>query len=101
MTPSVTGTSYCLPVRLSVIVSVSAINRSVRELVVGIGAGVRVAVRTRDRVAGDPVTSIRPSRQVFLAAALAAEGAPPLVAPLPAAQHAQRSFVHPNHCTSW
>src|SRR5262249_9754140 len=68
--PSWTGTSYCAPVRLSVIVSVSAMRR-IRLL--------------RQRLGGNGVVPREPAPQVGHLAALAAERRPPRVyRPLPA-----------------
>src|SRR4029077_4084227 len=69
MVPSVTGTSYCCPVRLSVIVRVSAI-----------GVGCLFAVFHKlARLAGRSIGFVGPARQVLHPAALAAEGAPGLL----------------------
>src|SRR5262249_48126783 len=62
--PSWMGTSYFLPVRLSVIVSVSAIGRHVRRALVG------------RRLPGDGVAARQPPSQVGHPAAFAAERAP-------------------------
>src|SRR5215813_3016771 len=62
--PSWTGTSYCLPVRLSVIVSVSGIGRHVRHALVG------------SRLPGHAGAARQPPPQVGHLAALAAERPP-------------------------
>src|SRR5688572_31836726 len=93
MAPSAIGTSYCLPVRLSVMVSVSAIRT--RNPGLGVGVGVRVAVGRGKRLSGDAITPVGPSRQILVPASLAAEGTPLLALRMPAAQRAQRGVVHP------
>src|SRR5262245_2239007 len=84
--PSLMGTSYCLPVRLSVMVRVSAMSLIV-DVVVG----------RRDWVAGRAVPSIDPPRQIFIPAPLAAERPPALVHGTRAAHDAQPRLVHPIH----
>src|ERR687891_1118451 len=84
ITPSLIGISYCLPVRLSVTVSVSAIvwRSLLRFRVVGaVGRGQRLAWRA--------IASVGPSRQIFVPAPLAAERPPAVVHRMPAAQDAQ------------
>jgi hypothetical protein len=73
MVPSVTGTSYCCPVRLSVIVSVSAI---------GVGY-------LFDVVGGDSIGFVGPVRKVLHPAAFAAERTPGRVHRVAPAEHAQ------------
>src|SRR5262245_15366571 len=68
--PSVTGTSYCCPVRLSVIVRVS-----------GIGVG--------HLFRGHAIRLVGPARKVLHAAAFAAEGAPGRIDRMAPAEHAQ------------
>src|SRR5688572_13758170 len=100
MAPSVTGTSYCLPVRLSVIVSVSGIRRKLararKRLVVGVG--IRVAVSGGKRFAGNVIAALGPTRQILVPTTLAAEWTPRLALRLLAAQHARWSLVHPTYC---
>ena len=94
MAPSVIGSSYCLPVRLSVIVSVSAIEeRAVRSVSWVVRGG-------WDGIAGDAVAPVGPARQVLDSAPLAAERPPPLVHRAGAAQDARRCLAHPIHSTS-
>src|SRR6187431_927836 len=81
MVPSWIGISYCLPVRLSVIVSVSAI--AARIVVT------RFRVR---RLGGYGIAARQPSSQVRHFAALAAERTPPGVCRLCPAVDAQRAF---------
>src|SRR3954452_19705798 len=76
MVPSVTGTSYCCPVRLSVIVSVSAI---------GVGHLLLIV----QRVAGHTIRFVGPAREVLHPAALAAERAPGRLRRVAPAEHAQ------------
>src|SRR3954467_14577666 len=64
MAPSWIGTSYCLPVRLSVIVSVSGISRHVRFGLIG------------RRLPGHVVAARQPPSQVGHLAAFAAERPP-------------------------
>src|SRR5947208_2377731 len=102
--PSLIGSSYCLPVRLSVMVSVSAIE--VAGLVVT-GAFLSVVtlllvamvqilvVGRRYRLAWRAIAAVRPSRQVFVTASFAAEGTPPLIHGTRAAQDAQCGVAHP------
>src|SRR5581483_4510782 len=78
MVPSWIGSSYFLPVRLSTIVRVSAMRFVVR----GVGL--------LNRLAGDPVRSVGPTRQILHLAALAAERPPLGVGRLPPAEHAKR-----------
>src|SRR5690606_4957961 len=85
MVPSVMGTSYCLPVRLSVIVSVSAIVLVV-VLVPVLGQVYRWT--------GDAVGFRRPPRLIQHLAAPAAERAPLGVNRTLTAQHAQRRSNH-------
>src|SRR2546425_7643837 len=98
--PSLTGSSYVFPVRLSVTVSVSAIevgdSRSflfVETLLVAIL--ILIFVGRGYPFAGDAVASIGPSRQVFVAASLAAERTPRRVYRALAAQDAQPGVAHP------
>src|SRR5205085_2319011 len=79
MVPSWIGSSYLLPVRLSTIVRESAM----RFVVCGVGFG--------NRLAGNPVRPVGPSRQVLHLAALAAEGPPRRVDRAAPAQHAKRA----------
>src|SRR2546423_11558314 len=67
MVPSWIGSSYFLPVRLSTIVSVSAI----RSLVVFRALALAGIAR---RLAGHSVRAVGPPRQILKLAALAAEG---------------------------
>src|SRR5215218_474087 len=87
MAPSAIGSSYVLPVRLSVIVSVSAIKRKVAVVS---SFSVFAGVRGWYWIAGDPVAAVCPPRQVLVATALAAERPPPRLHGTPAAQDAQR-----------
>src|SRR3954465_570403 len=93
--PSLIAMSYCLPVRLSVIVSVSAINRRYERSDESVGPG--VVVRIRHRIAGGTIVAIRPPRQVFVPAPLAAERPPSGVYRMLTAQDAQRSLAHPTY----
>src|SRR5687768_2231261 len=92
ITPSLIGISYCLPVRLSVTVSVSAIVAEfLRFQVVGV-------VGLRHGLAAGSVGPVGPSRQIRIPAAFAAERPPALVNGMPAAQDAQARLAHPtNH----
>src|SRR5687767_11260993 len=100
ITPSLIGISYCLPVRLSVTVSVSAIVW--RRL---LDSGFRVRLRFRvvgavclgQRLAGHAIASVGPSRQVLVPAPLAAERPPAGVHGVPAAQDAQARLAHPTN----
>src|SRR2546425_3541979 len=83
------GISYCFPVRLSVMVSVSAITTSGVRVWISIGIGVRY------RVAGHPVASIHPSGQVLVPAPFAAERPPARVHGTRPAQDAKRDLAHP------
>src|SRR3954462_5711926 len=65
MVPSVTGISYCCPVRLAVIVSVSAI-----------GVGCLILIPSVQRVGGHTIRFVGPAREVLHPAPLAAERAP-------------------------
>src|SRR5262249_46192177 len=90
MVPSWIGRSYFLPVRLSTIVSVSAIGVSVVSgfvvIVVGIG----------HRLRGNPIPAVRPARQVLELAALAAERPPLRIDGVSAAEDADsRRLAHP------
>src|SRR5436190_6990461 len=76
--PSWMGTSYCLPVRLSVIVSVSGIGSHVRPALVG------------GRLPGHVVAARQPSSQVGQLATLAAERPPLRVRRFPSAVDAPR-----------
>src|SRR5215467_6012318 len=76
--PSWIGTSYCRPVRLSVIVSVSGIRRHVRRGLVG------------RRLPGHAVAARQPPSQVRHPAALAAERPPRRVRRIPPAVDASR-----------
>src|SRR5918996_1897235 len=83
ITPSLIGISYCLPVRLSVTVSVSAIIwRS------GLRIRVVVALWLGQRLAGGAIAPVGPPRQVLVPASLAAERPPAVVHGMPAAQDA-------------
>src|SRR6188472_2045644 len=78
MVPSVIGTSYCLPVRLSVIVSVSAIaSHQGRRLQVGRLGVVRIHVWRRViRRTLDAVGAVEPVGEVQQLAAFTAERLP-------------------------
>jgi hypothetical protein len=76
MVPSVTGTSYCCPVRLSVIVSVSAIGVGYLFLIV-------------QRVGGHTIGLVGPAREVLHPATLAAERTPGRIHRVAPAEHAQ------------
>ena len=62
-----------------------------------VGVLIRAAIVGRKRLASDPIAPVGPSRQILVAAALAAEGTPSLVLALSATQHAQSSLVHPTY----
>src|ERR1051325_3412288 len=101
--PSLIGSSYCLPVRLSTTVSVSFIAAA------DVGAAAFLSVVTlfamvlvlvlfvgrRHRFVWHAIGSFRPSRQVFVAAPFAAEWTPPRVHRTCAAHDAQRRVAHP------
>src|SRR5947207_6767411 len=70
--PSWTGSSYFFPVRLSTIVSVSAIRANESAVVFRILRLPRVA----GRFAGDAIRAVGPPRQILQLAALAAERPP-------------------------
>src|SRR6476660_5019436 len=78
--PSLMGTSYCLPVRLSVMVSVSAITKGAfsSRIVVGAVTGfVGVFIRRgRQRLRRHAIVAVYPLRQILQLAALAAERLP-------------------------
>src|SRR5690242_13717848 len=93
MAPSVMGISYCFPVRLSVMVSVSAITASGVRVWVIIGIGIRY------RIAGNPVAAIHPSGQVLVAAPFTAERPPARVHGTRPALDAQRDLAHPAYFT--
>jgi len=106
--PSLIGSSYVLPVRLSVTLNVSFVAPVDVEAaaflsVVTLFAIVVILVLIvghRCRLAGHAVAAIRPSRQVVVTASLAAEGTPPRVYRSGAAHDAQCGVAHPtNH--SW
>src|SRR6266853_1176069 len=80
--PSVIGTSYFFPVRLSVIVSVSV-----------------VAIVVLIRFGWHLVIAVDPSREILKLAAFAAERAPRGIDRLLAAEHAAR-VGHSAHCTA-
>src|SRR6266850_703089 len=71
--PSLMGTSYVFPVRLSVIVSVSAM------ILVGVGDG----------VSRRAIGFVDPAREILEFASFAAERPPPGVRRMPPAEHAQ------------
>src|SRR5690242_21707928 len=71
MAPSWTGSSYCLPVRLSVIVIVSGIPR-VGRVAVCVVSLARVGAVGVGRLAGDAVVALEPAGEVQQAAAFAA-----------------------------
>jgi hypothetical protein len=82
------GTSYCVPVRLSVIVRVSAIRAlSVVALVVD---GFRVLRHWLRRHA---IAAVDPPRKILKLAALAAEGNPGVLGVLAPAKHAHASHA--------
>src|SRR6266550_1306632 len=101
--PSLIGSSYCLPVRLSTTVSVSFIapadvGAAAFLSVVTLFAIVLVLVLVvgrRHRFVWHAIGSFRPSRQVFVAAPFAAEWTPLRVHGTCAADDAQRSVAHP------
>src|SRR5436190_22287385 len=86
--PSLLGSSYCLPVRLSTTVRVSPVGfdgvdaaaafRSVVTLFAMVFVLILVVGRGY-RFVRQSIAAVRPSRQVFIAASLAAERTPPLV----------------------
>src|SRR5262249_19547167 len=81
MVPSWIGISYCFPVRLSVIVSVSAMQCSIGALRRAARGSARPLGRfgiriLRLRLGGDAVSAREPPSQVGHLAALAAEGPP-------------------------
>src|SRR5687768_5822735 len=87
--PSLMGISYCLPVRLSVIVSVSIVgrggppprsaasltSRSARALVIGLLVHIRLRVLP-DRLGRHAVATVDPPCKILELAALAAERRP-------------------------
>src|SRR5690606_2945971 len=83
------GSSYCLPVRLSIIVSVSAI-----VFVVGIG---RFELRDASGRTRNAVRPFGPACLILLLAPLTAEGTPARLDRTPAAQHAQQGSIHPTN----
>src|SRR4051812_14473321 len=85
MVPSWIGRSYFFPVRLSTIVSVSAIGL----LVVFLGVG--------RLVSGDAVPSIRPLSEIAQLAPFAAERPPPGIDRADPAHHAYWRVGHPIH----
>src|SRR5688572_19056886 len=87
--PSLIGSSYCFPVRLSVTVSVSGIAASARAIfaVVRIGRG----------VCRNAISALGPSRQVQHLAALAAERSPLRVHRPPATVNAERGIHGGGH----
>src|SRR5262245_32719646 len=102
--PSLIGSSYCFPVRLSTTVRVSPVAFDVVDeaaafrsvvtlfamllvLILVVGRGYRFAWHL--------IAAVRPSRQVLVAASLAAERTPPLVHRTRAAEHAERRVAHP------
>src|SRR5437870_1292542 len=104
--PSLIGSSYCLPVRLSVTVSVSAIEVAVFDVTgafLSVVALLLVAivlvliVGRPYRLAGHAIASVRPSCQVVVAAPFATERPPPLIYWTHAAHDAQRRVAHPHN----
>src|SRR5437588_8795358 len=96
--PSWIGSSYFFPVRLSTIVSVSAIRSNQSAVVFRIVRLPRVA----GRFARDTIRAAGPPRQILELAALAAERPPRGIDGVPPAEHAQRRFRvvrHPYHCS--
>src|SRR4051794_2797375 len=83
--PSLIGRTYCLPVRLSVTVRVSAMQRIGRE-------GLRISglfrIARRRLLVGYPVLFAQPAIEVGELAPLAAERPPGRLRPAPAAHHA-------------
>src|SRR5580704_17386267 len=90
MVPSSIGSSYVFPVRLSTIVSVSAIGRALQESVlVSLAFRVFTLLGLLDPLAGKPVRAVGPPRQILQLAALAAERSPAGVHSLAPAEHAE------------
>jgi len=99
MTPSLTGTLYCLPVRLSVIVSVSAISEFVREKYQSgfqLGTGVGLVVRRWCRVTSYAVVPFDPPCQVLVSAPLTTERPKTFIQGVSTAYDAQQRFPHPS-----
>src|SRR4030095_14072562 len=95
MVPSVIGSSYCLPVRLSVIVSVSAIAR-IGLFRFRVGVGHRLRLGRRAVLAGGP------SGQILVPATFAAEWPPPPIHGTITTPHAPLRLAHPsNHNSLW
>src|SRR6266550_6555325 len=105
MAPSLIGSSYCLPVRLSTTVSVSFIapadvDAAAFLSVVTLFAMVVVLiliVGRRHRLARHAIGPVGPPRQVFVAASFAAERTPLRVYWTCAAHGAHRGVVHPHN----
>src|SRR5215470_6989381 len=103
--PSLIGSSYCLPVRLSVTVSVSPIDLagvaeaaaflSVVTLFAMVLVLILIVVGGRHPFTGYAIAAVRPSRQILVTASLAAEGTPLWIHRTRAAQHAERRVAHP------
>ena len=64
------------------------------------GIGIGFAVAIGNRLAADPIASIRPPGKVLVAAALAAERAPARINRTEATQDAQLGLAHPNNHNS-
>ncbi len=110
MVPSWMGSSYFLPVRLSTIVSVSAIevsSRPSRSAVAPSGwsgrqtRSVRIVLassgRRIHRLRSHAIGAVRPARQILQLAALAAEGSPFRLHRMLPAEDAQRRLLRWGH----
>src|SRR5436190_3760326 len=100
--PSWIGSSYFFPVRLSTIVSVSAIRESVGSRSGSLFTVTFFTLGFRHPLCRHPVRAIGPAREILDLAAFAAERPPRQIRRLPATEYTQRRVRrrgHPDYCS--